>query len=253
MNDTDISIIIDNREHKIISLLNDDKFKTKNPDFKYTTENLDIGDFKFSINNNHFIVERKTVDDLVSSIKDGRYKEQKCRLINEIKNNTKIIYLIEGDIWKCKRFNSDALFSVIINSMIRDNIYVYISKDILHTILFIEKICKQLIKNRDSLNNTETNTEYSQYIKSNKKANVTEYTCFINQLAQIPGVSNSIGKVIAEKYKTLYNFINCLIKDENEYNNISELRYGKSNRRIGKKLTEHIKFFIGIDNYKSYS
>jgi crossover junction endonuclease MUS81 len=42
-----------------------------------------------------FIVERKTADDLASSIVDGRYNEQKARLKNCGISN--VIYLVEGN------------------------------------------------------------------------------------------------------------------------------------------------------------
>ena len=38
--------------------------------------------------------ERKTTCDLYSSIRDGRYKEQKCRLLNNY-DKRKILYIIE--------------------------------------------------------------------------------------------------------------------------------------------------------------
>ncbi|XP_048547404.1 crossover junction endonuclease MUS81-like [Triticum urartu] len=43
-----------------------------------------------------FIVERKNVDDLLGSIKDNRYKDQKLRL--KKCGLTKLIYLVEGDV-----------------------------------------------------------------------------------------------------------------------------------------------------------
>jgi len=46
------------------------------------------------------IIERKTLADLLSSIKDGRYEEQSYRLIHSTKIHThNIIYLIEGGIF----------------------------------------------------------------------------------------------------------------------------------------------------------
>ena len=41
---------------------------------------------------------KKTVNDLLSSIVDGRYKEQSLRLDNYNLHNHNIIYLIEGDM-----------------------------------------------------------------------------------------------------------------------------------------------------------
>ena len=47
----------------------------------YTKINLEIGDFKICYNETiKTIIERKTINDLVSSIIDGRYKEQSLRL-----------------------------------------------------------------------------------------------------------------------------------------------------------------------------
>ena len=43
------------------------------------------------------IIERKSLNDLASSIKDGRYAEQSFRLSNIEHHNHNIVYLIEGD------------------------------------------------------------------------------------------------------------------------------------------------------------
>ena len=211
--DYPLTIIVDNREGKIITELENTK------PFTYTKENLDIGDFKFELGNKKIIIERKTVDDLISSIKDGRYKEQKCRLLNEQQNNSTIIYLIEGDIWKSKKFNSETLYSVVINTMIRDNIHVYMSKSIEHTVMFLTKIYKQMEKNKDIFIKEKTSadeektptdeedTSYAQYIKPNKKANITPKICFINQLRQIPGISYTIASTLAETYKNMHSLL----------------------------------------------
>ena len=62
-------------------LLDPDEIDLTNPDH-YNEFVLDL------------IVERKTSNDLASSIRDGRYDEQKFRLRNSGINN--VIYLIEG-------------------------------------------------------------------------------------------------------------------------------------------------------------
>ena len=68
---------------------------------KVISENLPIGDVIVTDNNEDIlIIERKTVGDLMSSIKDGRYEEQSYRLNGNKVHNHNIIYLIEGDINK---------------------------------------------------------------------------------------------------------------------------------------------------------
>ena len=56
--------------------------------------NLTLGDFVWTYKNKvlDFIVERKKADDLASSIIDGRYKDQKYRLLNCGISNIYYIY-----------------------------------------------------------------------------------------------------------------------------------------------------------------
>ena len=73
---------------------------------KVITESLPIGDVIISGNNNEdiLIIERKTIIDLLSSIKDGRYEEQSYRLNGTSLHNHNIIYVIEGDVNKMNMF-----------------------------------------------------------------------------------------------------------------------------------------------------
>jgi len=43
-----------------------------------------------------YIIERKIADDLASSITDGRYRDQKYRLLKTALKN--IMYLVEGNV-----------------------------------------------------------------------------------------------------------------------------------------------------------
>jgi ERCC4-type nuclease len=72
--------------------------------------NLPIGDviiFDPIKNEDRLIIERKTTNDLLASIKDGRYEEQSYRLNGTSTHNHNIIYLIEGDINRVNRFKDN--------------------------------------------------------------------------------------------------------------------------------------------------
>ena len=71
---------------------------------KMKIEQLHIGDIVFEDDSGSpiLIFERKTLNDLAASIKDGRYNEQSFRLNKEQIHNHNIIYIIEGDI---ERYN----------------------------------------------------------------------------------------------------------------------------------------------------
>ena len=76
---------------------------------KIKVENLKLGDIVISRDgdgnggNELFIFERKSLNDLATSIKDGRYAEQSFRLDGyESVPNHNIVYIIEGDLSKWK-------------------------------------------------------------------------------------------------------------------------------------------------------
>jgi ERCC4-type nuclease len=80
-------------------------------DIQIVLQNLPIGDIILSQNEEELlIVERKTVNDLLSSIKDGRYDEQSFRLDGNPLHNHNIVYLIEGEIKTNKNPNQKQTF-----------------------------------------------------------------------------------------------------------------------------------------------
>ena len=133
---------IDNREKDVITLLE------KTNDLKFIKENLDIGDFQFLDNENNLklVIERKTLNDLSKSIKDGRYKEQKNRLLHSIDSNTRKIYIIEGSDKRKFELPIKVYEGMIINTIIRDNIHIYNTKDVDDTIKFLKDTYSKISK-----------------------------------------------------------------------------------------------------------
>jgi len=109
-----MNIIIDIRENKLIDL-----FQKNNIEF--VKKQLEIGDIILEKNDEiNLLIERKTIQDLISSIKDGRYKEQKTRILSKI-NIDNVLYLIEGRVDNLK-FDEKVVFGSITNMIFRDNI-----------------------------------------------------------------------------------------------------------------------------------
>ena len=92
-----MNIIVDTRESGLITQL-----KTSNVDILISQESLDIGDIHLCKPDGtiYMIIERKTIQDLAASIRDGRYKEQSIRLSQSNIPNHHILFMIEGDIDK---------------------------------------------------------------------------------------------------------------------------------------------------------
>jgi ERCC4-type nuclease len=212
-------IIIDSRENKLIDLI----------DIDFIKKQLDIGDIQFIKNNNIvIIIERKTIDDLLSSIKSERYREQKFRLNNSDIPNNRIFYIIEGSL---KNKPKDLIFSAMLNTILRDNMNVIRTKNLNETLIFIKNI-KLKIDKYYNIDNNDLIFETIDYIstkKTKKKEFMDKESCFILQLAQIPTISIKIATILAKKYKSIDNFCNILKTNKDELYNIKNLGKNRIN------------------------
>ena len=86
-------------------------------------ENLPLSDIILKDENDRelVLIERKSINDLASSIQDGRYNEQSYRLDNTEIHNHNIIYLIEGNLsmWRNRysRITQDTIYSAMVSLM----------------------------------------------------------------------------------------------------------------------------------------
>jgi ERCC4-type nuclease len=97
MEDCKYNLILDNRENELIKIF-------RSCFSQVFVSQLDVGDIAICQMKDKSakilaIFERKTVNDMLASLKDGRYKEQKLRLMsNHCQDKTKrIYYILEGD------------------------------------------------------------------------------------------------------------------------------------------------------------
>ena len=122
-----MNIVIDQRENAIKEVLNKQEDKTY---VNYIQ--LNIGDIVIKDGEDVVcIFERKTCEDLLASIKDGRYREQKWRLLEHFNCET-IVYIIEGAIKDSSK--SKLVDNTIVNTLFRDKIKVIRSKNVENTV-----------------------------------------------------------------------------------------------------------------------
>ena len=144
-----MKLVIDCREKELLKQINQQVLFT--PPFKkikVTSENLPIGDIliKDDSNNDLLIIERKTIPDLMSSIKDGRYEEQSYRLNGMNHHNHNIMYLIEGDTNNKKYFqkvDKMMFYSALLSLNYYKGFSVIKTQNLTETAIFI---CNSLIK-----------------------------------------------------------------------------------------------------------
>lgn len=239
---TNVSLIVDMRETQLISLLTD---KTT-----LTTANLPLGDILVKRGDiTLLLIERKSVADLVSSIKDGRYEEQSFRLMNcaEYERHT-IIYLIEGVIGnRDRKLVLSALFSLGLFKGFSIMRTMSIADTAEHLIELVAKLTRDFQKGRQlytTLHNVVGDVEPVDYtaavaVKKVKRENITPENINVLMLMQIPGVSNITATAILNKFGTIEKLICDLRTNPNALDDIFTNAGGK-NRRLPVSVREAI-------------
>lgn len=245
-----MKLYIDNREPKqIIDYLN---FLNEGKKYVIEVTNLELGDYLIYDEKNDkklVIIERKSLSDLESSIKDGRYNEQSFRLDGNELHNHNIYYLIEGNIvnYRNEKFKGSLYSSLVSISYykgfsILNSINNIDSAEIING--FINKLVKESNKDcyyKNIENLSETKEEYVNVVKTAKKANITRDNINIIMLMQIPNVSHQSATTIINKYKSIKNLT---IELENDGDCLNSLKLESSNRKISKNVIENIKEYL---------
>ena len=239
-----IKVLVDYREKGLISLIK----------IPFETINLEIGDIQVLDDDKILLVlERKSISDLNSSIRDGRYHEQKQRLVSNIDRH-RIVYIIEGEIPESGMYiERDKIYSSILHTIFRDNIKVYRTENIADTAEFLNEIVSRIIKKTPDWLSfldgqglsyaLETDKKVYDKVATKKSDNNTPSVAFVNMLAQIPGCSTKIGEKLVETYKTMPTLIKEL-----ETGGLGYLKdFQLENRKLGPVLSSRIyNYFFGI-------
>ena len=216
-------IQIDSREPDIL----------KNSFDNYEIVNLDLGDIVIK-NNNDCIVcifERKTLDDLLASVKDSRYTEQSERLSNlELESNC-IYYIIEGNRYNYSGSQEKTIYSCIYSLSYKKGFSILLSNNIQDTIKLITEV-KSRLENYKSIRKN---------INLTKKIKVSKDNIYSVMLSNIPGIGITTAKEILINFDNdLTKLINKIRNDKNCLDNIKI-----NNRKLNKKNIENIINYCG--------
>ena len=243
-----MQLFIDLREPKslvsyIISLN-----ETSNTKITIIQKNLDIGDYIFYdelSNKEILIIERKSLADLESSIKDGRYNEQSFRLNETNLHNHNIIYLLEGAIIKYNPNFRSTLYSSLFSLNYYKGFSVINVLNQTETGDILMAFASKLLRENKpgfysdlSNNNENNNTNYISTLKTTKKSHINSENIFQLMLMQIPGISNVSALALSNEFKNMENLLNSL-----KSTNIEKLENIKlaSGRKLNKKIITSLK------------
>ena len=225
------------------------------------------------------LFERKSLTDLASSIKDGRYAEQSFRLNGyEAIPNHNIVYLIEGDLSKFKeskynRVTKKTLLSSMFSILYYKGFSVVRTMNALETCDLIsswadklERECEKTSdtkkqyycaankvvveeegKDKDKEEGKEQSQQYDYCktlkIKKEKNGNVTPDNIGVIMLCTIPGISSKTAIVIMNEFKTIGQLIKSFDLNPHCLNNICIETNGKQ-RKIASNCIENIRKYL---------
>jgi ERCC4-type nuclease len=275
-----MKLVLDNREHLLYDKIQAILFTTPNSDIQVTFEPIPLGDIIIKTPDDKIvlIIERKSMLDLLSSIKDGRYDEQSYRLShsNECCPHN-ILYLIEGmfSVLRSQQEKKMCLSAIISLNHFK-GFSIFRTTNIQETaemvLAFCDKLRREYEKGKNGFymtpritNTVESITDpenlgslspvleqdhpnpippptgYANVVKKVKKENVTLENIGEIILSQIPGISSVTATAIIRHFGSLVGLIEKLKNPDlkKEFENITYMTNGKM-RRIGKTAYESI-------------
>ena len=237
-----MKLVIDSRETHLYALLKGGE--------NIETRQLTIGDALLIDEEGmvHIIIERKTVQDLASSITDGRYAEQSARLDSCGTPNHNIIYLVEGSIMGYRsrgRVTTQILRSSIVSLSVYKGFSVMCTTGLSETKEYLLSLLAKVEKNTAAgkkIYSSGCSIHYDETLSMTKLGKATPDTIAMHMLCQVPGVSKTISAALLRTHK-----LSELM--EMSQPNIELLTYetdGGKTRKVPKNITKAIGEYLSV-------
>ncbi|CAK7339400.1 unnamed protein product [Dovyalis caffra] len=190
-----------------------------------------------------FIVERKKIDDLRSSIRDNRYRDQKLRLLRC--GLKKLIYLVEGDpnsseaaeSIKTACFTTEILegFDVQRTNSLRDTLKKYA-----HLTQSIAQYYRLQLP-EDQSTSAMVCPPFDEFIKRCQDLDkMTVSDVFAVQLMQVPQVTEEIAMAVLELYPTLLSLARAYSLLEGDVSAQENMLRKQSNNAVSAVASRNI-------------
>jgi len=271
-----MKLILDEREadlyDKCYSMIYTEETKLQNT-IQLTKKVLELGDALITTDDDTpiLLIERKCFNDLLASIKDGRYEEQSYRIIHTSQLHLhNVIYVLEGVFSQLrtpqdKKMVYSAMtslnyfkgFSVMKTSSVRETaeLIVYMADKIMRektkVAAYTSPIPTASVAGDSNPSTSETNlptpiptsVDYCNVVKKAKKENITQENIGQIILSQIPGISATTAISIMKGFRSFPHFMECIRENPSILDNIRIETDGKS-RKLGKNCIDGIKTYL---------
>lgn len=226
---------LDTRESDLIKILEGHEGQT--------VKSLDVGDIWIGLDlenkimEDGLIIERKSIPDLEASILDGRYREQRGRILSFCQENkTRPVYILEGALSSnTGRLEKSAIIKFINRLVLHYQIAVLRTSSVQETAEVIKALVQQW-REPDPQKSIKRKTDLVKVtdgLHIQKKANAGDHRQFaISCLAQCPGVSVKIAEALVDTFGSLKGVIEAPVKD------IENVKVGT--RRVGPAVSKRL-------------
>jgi len=226
----------------------------------------------------NYIVERKRIDDLASSIVDGRFKEQKFRLSKCGADD--VIYLVEEkkSIEHTVKLDPDRLETAMIHSQIHDDFFLKRTDSFDDTLGYLSVLTFQIeniykkkrlvavggdITSRKELEQLRASLHDSTRIKhhiaydlfdkiNGKERNLSQRDMFLKQLIQVRTLGLDKALAITAAYPTLMSLLKAyerLQTEKEKEDLLVDLPVGTQKKKLGIQVSKKLYHLYCLDKY----
>ncbi len=229
-------IVVDIRERDLMKEMDD-------IGIPYEKMALDVGDVLIG---DSLVIERKTVSDLVSSIKDGRNREQGQRLQA---SSRKVVYAIEGsmsydDAAATRGIRNSALVTFALLPGLCDWGHLVVNtattRQTAHLVAALKARLERVERGeRRGGESCEARAYEPNVIKTCRRENVTRSTVFFTQLAAVPHLGLKTAKAIAAALSvdSMSGLIRAIERDPNVLQTVPG---------VGRVIAASLASFLGV-------
>lgn len=196
----------------------------------------------------HIVVERKTVQDLASSINDGRYAEQSVRLDTCGTPNHNIVYVIEGSVagYRARgRITTQILRSSIVSLNVYKGFSVMCTAGLSETKEYLLSLLAKVEKNTQQgkpLYSTGCTLHYDETQSMTKLGKATPDTISRHMLCQVPGVSTTMATALLRQHK----FRELMEMPQTSIEALTYQTDGGKTRKVPKNVTKAIGEYLSV-------
>lgn len=217
----------------------------------FKTKMLEIGDVLFQTEQGEILLllERKTVRDLVHSLKDGRYHDQRNRWHEFLKDSphSTVSLWIEGDLMTADM--EEQTRSSLLNSLLRLQTRHHIVVHQVHSregfLKSLQLVAQKLQQDPYHLVMKPEDTVLTPSLGQYKKSAHSEENYWQSCLALIPGISNQTALKITTLYPNLCVFIQQYREKPQEVlTSLTELKINEKRKLGGKQAQKIVRFLF---------